>query len=78
MKLDEDQIRAKVIELLDRKNLGRMNMWISSGVLAGVLDSDIVERVMNEEINRRSLDVQLYWSAPCDICGPMETCGHLN
>lgn len=68
MKLDEAQIRAKVVELLDGKDMNRMNMWLFSGVTAQVLDPSIVERVLGEEIRLRSHDVQAYWHGDCD-CG---------
>lgn len=76
MELTEEQTRAKVVELLDMRNLARFNMWVESGILTGVLDSCLVERVMNEEIGNRSLDVQLYWMAPCDLCTPLDQCQH--
>ena len=69
-RLTEDQIRAKVIELLDGMNARRMDMWIMSGTLAGVIDGEIYQRVMVEEIHRRSPEVTLYWlGQPCDCLG---------
>lgn len=68
--LTEDQIRRKVVELFDHCNMVRMNMWLSSGVIAGVLDADVVERVMVDEIERRSQHVREYWlDEPCTCQG---------
>jgi hypothetical protein len=73
MKLSEAQIRRKAIELLDGRNMTRMNLWMSSGILAGVIPADVVERVLNEEIVRRTPHVQEYWlGEPCNCRG------HLN
>lgn len=74
--LTEEEVRAKVIELLDRMSLPRLNLWAGTGVLTGVLDSKMVERIMEEEIGQRRPEVQQYWMAPCDICGPLDECGH--
>lgn len=63
MRLDDAAIRAKVIELYDRCDLTRM---LASGIAAGVLDPDLVERAMIEELPRRSHDVQRYWLGACD------------
>lgn len=71
-KLTEDAVRAKVIELLEMCNSNRMDVWAISGIRAGVLDADIVERVMSEEIGRRSHQVQTYWLGECNCDG------HLN
>lgn len=68
MRLDEAQHRAKIIELLDGMSQVRMDVWISSGVLAGVLDGETIERVMNEELPRRSHEVQEFWMGPCTMC----------
>lgn len=69
MKLDETAIRAKVIELYDGRNVTRMNLWLTSGLFAEVLDADLVARVMQEELPLRAPAVQDYWLGPCD-CGP--------
>ena len=65
MRLTEDQIRAKVIELYDRCDQRRMDLWLFSGIRAGVIDADIAEKVMNEEIHRRSKLVREFWLGPC-------------
>lgn len=72
MKLDEAQTRAKVIELLDGMNQARMDLWMLSGITAGVLDPELVERLLNEELHNRSQEVVTFWVGPCN-CG-----GHLN
>lgn len=69
MKLDEDQIRAKVIELLDGCCVARMDAWMISGIIAGVLDADLVERVLNEEIHLRSQEVRRFWCGGCNCDG---------
>lgn len=68
-KLTEEQMRAKVIELLDGRNQARMDLWTFSGTLAGVIDGEIYERVMSEEIPRRSHDVQVFWLGICTCAG---------
>lgn len=67
-RLNEEQTRAKAIELLDMCNSNRLDAWIFSGISAGVLDADLVEKVLNEELHRRSPDVQHYWKGPCTEC----------
>jgi hypothetical protein len=69
--LNEQEIRAKVIELLDGCNQVRLELWMVSGVRAGVLDHALVERVMLEEIGRRSTEVTEYWLKPCNCDGAM-------
>lgn len=59
--LTEQQIRNKVIELFDMCNKARLDMWIISGVETGVLDADLIRRAMNEELPRRSHEVQRFW-----------------
>lgn len=68
MTLTEEQIRAKVIELLDGKDMNRMNMWLFSGITAQVLNPSLVEKVLGEEIGLRSHEVQAYWQGECP-CG---------
>lgn len=69
-RLTEDEIRRKVVELLDNCNMARMNLWSSSGIVAGVLDAEVVERVMVEEVVRRRQHVQEYWlDQPCTCQG---------
>lgn len=67
-RLTEDQTRAKAIELLEACNSRRMDGWIFSGVSSGVLDPDIVERVLTEELPGRSHEVRHYWLGPCTQC----------
>ena len=69
--LPEAAIRAKVIELLDMCNQARLDMWTYSGITAGVLDAEVVERVLNEEMPNRSHDVQTYWLGPCNCHGKL-------
>lgn len=71
MRLTEDQHRAKIIELLDRMSQTRMDMWIVSGIEAGVLDSEVIERVLAEEVGRRSHEVQAFWLGACNCCGQL-------
>mgnify|MGYP001581331938 CR=1 FL=1 len=71
MKLSETAIRAKVAELFDGCNQARLDMWLFSGIRAGVLDADIVERILNEEIHLRSREVQAFWGAPCNCHGTL-------
>jgi hypothetical protein len=71
MKLTEDQHRAKLIELLDRMSDRRMNLWIVTGTLSHVLDGDLIERLMREEIPRRSHEVQRYWLGMCNCHGQL-------
>lgn len=69
MRLEAHEIRAKVIELLDGMDAMRMDLWLSSGIIAGVIDPDIFALVMHQEVVRRSQHVQEYWlEQPCD-CG---------
>lgn len=70
--LPEAAVRAKVIELLNMCNRRRLDMWLDSGVRAGVLDIAVVERCLNEEILQRATEVKAYWLAPCNCRG------HLN
>jgi diketogulonate reductase-like aldo/keto reductase len=72
VKLTEDATRRKVIELLEMCNSNRMDMWTYSGIKTGVLDADVVQRVMKEEVGRRSHQVQMYWLGECNCDG------HLN
>lgn len=68
--LTEPEIRRKVIELLDRRNMNLLNLWMSSGILAGVIDADVVEQVLAEEILRRDQHVKEYWlDQPCTCQG---------
>lgn len=67
-RLDEAATRSKVIELLDACNSSRMDMWMFSGITAGVLDADLVERIMNEELWKRTHEVREYWLGPCEHC----------
>jgi hypothetical protein len=68
-KLSEDEVRAKVVELLLGMNQTRMDLWSSSGIIAGVLDSDMVARVLTEEVVQRPPHVQEFWlGQPC-TCG---------
>lgn len=72
MRLDEAQHRAKIIELLERMDSRRMDMWIFSGITAGVLDGDLVERLLNEEIHKLSPEVATYWlGEPCNCNGQL-------
>lgn len=72
MRLDEAAIRAKVIELFRGLDHRRMDMWLLSGISAGVIDADIAERVMNEEIHNLHPDIQDYWlGAPCNCHGQL-------
>lgn len=68
MKLDETAIRAKVIELLDRCNESRLNLWLISGITAGVFQEDVARRIIREELPHRSDEVRLYWDGSCG-CG---------
>lgn len=70
-RLSEDAIRAKVIELLDMCNANRMDIWALSGITAGVLDADVVTRVLVEEMGSRSHEVQMYWFGSCNCHGQM-------
>ena len=72
MRLTEEQIRAKVIELLDGMSQQRLDMWIISGCFAGVFDAEVVERVLTEELPNRSHEVIEFWGGPCNCTG------HLN
>lgn len=74
--LTEDEIRAKVIELLDYMSQARMDLWIETGVLTGVLDAGLVEKCLNEEIHTRSLEVKQFWYDPCKICGNLGAGSH--
>lgn len=65
-KLDEAQTRARAVELLDGCNANRMDAWLFSGITAGVIDPDIAEKVLTEELPRRSHDVFVYWTGPCN------------
>lgn len=69
--LPEAAVRAKVIELLDGCNQNRLDMWTSSGISVGVLDPEMTERILNEEILRRSPAVQNYWLRPCNCRGEL-------
>lgn len=72
MKLDEAAIRAKVVELFAGRSQQRMDMWLFSGISAGVIDADIAERVLNEEIHKLSHEIQHYWlGAPCNCNGQL-------
>ena len=70
-RLTEQQIRDKVIELLDLCNQRRMDMWIMSGVTAGVLDASLVAKVLVEEIDRREHDVKRFWKGACNCHGQL-------
>lgn len=70
-RLTEGQTRAKVIELLDGCNQQRMDVWMFSGITAGVLDAEVVETVLNEELWRRSHEVQRYWLGACNCHGQL-------
>lgn len=68
--LTEAEIRRKVVELLDNCNMTRLNLWMSSGIIAGVLDSDLVGVALLEEMPRRSQHVREYWlDQPCTCQG---------
>lgn len=69
-RLTEEQHRAKIIELLNNMNQARMDVWISTGILAGVLDGPTIERVLNEELHCRSHEVTEFWLGVCTCAGP--------
>lgn len=68
MKLTEEQIRAKVRELYLRKSQKRMDIWIWSGIQAGVLDGELVEQALNEELANVPAEVRAWWLQPCELC----------
>lgn len=70
-KLTEEQTRTKIAELLDLCNDARMNMWMFSGITAGVLDGDLVEKLAIEELPKRSHEVQRYWLGACNCHGQL-------
>lgn len=69
--LPEAAVRAKVIELLNMCNPRRLDVWLDSGIRAGVLDAALVERCLNEEIVQRSPEVKAFWLAPCNCRGDL-------
>ena len=72
MRLTEEQISTKVIELLDGMDQERMDRWFLAGTIAGRIDSQIAERVLRDEVKRRPHKVVMFWMGECNCDG------HLN
>jgi hypothetical protein len=72
--LTEDEVRRKVVWLLNLMDLARMDAWVISATFSGVLDGELYERVMREEIEKVAPHVREWWlGEPCTCQHPGAT-----